>query len=122
MYSRKTFRGYLAVGGSWTIEQDNLDILWRWRFSVDSPGGRNLHFGIREHADGRYCERTFFVKLRAFGASFFISATTPAPIRLAALMELPTILIFTHDALGDGEDGPTHQPVEQLSPCVRYPG
>ena len=61
-------------------------------------------------------------KLRAFGATFFIFSDYARPaIRLSAIMELPTILVFTHDAMGDGEDGPTHQPVEQLAFAARHP-
>ncbi len=62
-------------------------------------------------------------KLRAFGATFFIFSDYARPaIRLAAIMELPTIFIFSHDAMGDGEDGPTHQPVEQLASMRAIPG
>src|SRR5262249_27585840 len=89
----------------------------------DSPGGRNLHFGIREHAMAATVNGLSLSKLRAFGASFFIFSDYARPaIRLAALMELPSIFIFTHDAMGDGEDGPTHQPVEQLISLRAIPG
>ncbi|MGZ9133106.1 MAG: transketolase-like TK C-terminal-containing protein, partial [Nitrospira sp.] len=92
-------------------------------FSRIAPGGRNLHFGIREHAMAAIVNGLSLSKLRAFGASFFIFSDYARPsIRLAALMELPTILIFTHDAMGDGEDGPTHQPVEQLISLRAIPG
>jgi transketolase len=92
-------------------------------FQADSPGGRNLHFGIREHAMAAIVNGLSLSKLRAFGASFFIFSDYARPaIRLAALMELPSIFIFTHDALGDGEDGPTHQPVEQLVSLRAIPG
>ena len=77
-----------------------------------TPGGRNLHFGIREHAMAAVVNGLSLSKLRAFGATFFIFSDYARPaIRLSALMELPTIFVFTHDAMGDGEDGPTHQPV-----------
>jgi transketolase len=89
----------------------------------DNPGGRNLHFGIREHAMAAIVNGLSLSKLRAYGASFFIFSDYARPaIRLSALMELPTIFIFSHDAMGDGEDGPTHQPVEQLPSLRAVPG
>jgi transketolase len=92
-------------------------------FQADSPGGRNLHFGIREHAMAAIVNGLSLSKLRAFGATFFIFSDYARPaIRLSALMELPTIFVFTHDAMGDGEDGPTHQPVEQLISLRAVPG
>ena len=92
-------------------------------FQADSPGGKNLHFGIREHAMAATINGLALSKLRAFGATFFIFSDYARPaIRLAALMELPSIFIFTHDAMGDGEDGPTHQPVEQLISLRAIPG
>jgi transketolase len=92
-------------------------------FQSDSPGGRNLHFGIREHSMGAIVNGLSLSKIRAFGASFFIFSDYARPaIRLSALMELPSIFIFTHDAMGDGEDGPTHQPVEQLISLRAIPG
>jgi transketolase len=92
-------------------------------FEPDNYGGRNLHFGIREHAMAASVNGLSLSKLRAFGATFFIFSDYARPaIRLAALMELPTIFVFTHDAMGDGEDGPTHQPVEQLASFRAMPG
>ena len=92
-------------------------------FQADTPGGKNLHFGIREHAMAATVNGLALSKLRAFGATFFIFSDYARPaIRLAALMELPSIFIFTHDAMGDGEDGPTHQPVEQLISLRAIPG
>lgn len=92
-------------------------------FEAGSPGGRNLHFGIREHAMAAIVNGMSLSKLRAFGATFFIFSDYARPaIRLSALMELPTIFVFTHDAMGDGEDGPTHQPVEQLVSLRAIPG
>jgi len=89
----------------------------------DSPGGRNLHFGIREHAMAAICNGLSLTKLRPFGATFFIFSDYARPaIRLSALMELPTLFVFTHDAMGDGEDGPTHQPIEQLASLRAIPG
>ena len=88
-----------------------------------SPGGKNLHFGIREHAMAAIVNGLSLSKIRAFGATFFIFSDYARPaIRLSALMELPTIFVFTHDAMGDGEDGPTHQPVEHLASLRAIPG
>ncbi|HQR67557.1 MAG TPA: transketolase [Thermoanaerobaculia bacterium] len=88
-----------------------------------TPGGKNLHFGIREHAMAAAVNGLALSKLRAFGATFFIFSDYARPaIRLAALMEIPSIFVFTHDAMGDGEDGPTHQPVEQLLSLRAIPG
>jgi transketolase len=92
-------------------------------FQPGTPGGKNLHFGIREHAMAAIVNGLSLSKIRAFGATFFIFSDYARPaIRLSALMELPTILVFTHDAMGDGEDGPTHQPVEQLLSLRAIPG
>jgi transketolase len=92
-------------------------------FEADNPAGKNLHFGIREHAMAAIVNGLSLSKLRAFGATFFIFSDYARPaIRLSALMELPTIFIFTHDAMGDGEDGPTHQPVEHLASLRAIPG
>jgi transketolase len=92
-------------------------------FEPGTPGGRNLHFGVREHAMAAVINGLSLSKIRAFGATFFIFSDYARPaIRLSALMELPTIFVFTHDAMGDGEDGPTHQPVEQLASFRAEPG
>jgi len=92
-------------------------------FQAGTPGGKNLHFGIREHAMGAILNGLSLSKLRPFGATFFIFSDYMRPaIRLSALMELPTLFVFTHDAMGDGEDGPTHQPVEQLASLRAIPG
>lgn len=92
-------------------------------FEAATPGGRNLHFGIREHAMAAIVNGMSLSKLRAFGSTFFIFSDYARPaIRLSAMMELPTIFVFTHDAMGDGEDGPTHQPVEQLISLRAVPG
>ena len=88
-----------------------------------TPGGRNMHFGIREHAMGAILNGLALSKIRAFGSSFLIfSDYMKPPIRLSALMELPVVYIFTHDSIGVGEDGPTHQPVEQLVALRSIPG
>ncbi len=92
-------------------------------FQADSRDGKNLHFGIREHAMAAIVNGLSLSKLRAFGATFFIFSDYARPaIRLSTLMELPTLFVFTHDAMGDGEDGPTHQPVEQLLSLRAIPG
>ena len=92
-------------------------------FQADTRGGKNLHYGIREHAMGAIVNGLSLSKIRGFGSTFFIFSDYARPaIRLSALMELPTIFIFTHDAMGDGEDGPTHQPVEQLASLRAIPG
>ena len=92
-------------------------------FEAGSYGGRNFHFGVREHAMGAIMNGIALVKLRAFGAGFLIfSEYGRMPIRLAALMEIPVIYVFTHDSIGVGEDGPTHQPVEQLPALRAIPG
>ena len=84
-------------------------------FEAGSYAGRNFHFGIREHAMGAILNGMTLSKVRAYGSGFLIfSDYMRAPIRLSALMELPVNYIFTHDSIGVGEDGPTHQPIEQL--------
>src|SRR6185369_4170826 len=88
-----------------------------------SRGGRNMHFGVREHAMGAILNGMALTGLRPFGATFLIfSDYMKPPIRLAALMELPVLYVFTHDSIGLGEDGPTHQPIEQLLALRSVPG
>ena len=88
-----------------------------------TPGGRNMHFGVREHAMGAIVNGMGLCHLRAFGSTFLIfSDYMKPPIRLAALMDLPIFHVFTHDSIGVGEDGPTHQPVEQLLSLRGIPG
>jgi transketolase len=92
-------------------------------FSATDRGGRNFHFGIREHAMGAILNGLSLTKIRPYGSGFLIfSDYAREPIRLSALMELPVIHIFTHDSIGVGEDGPTHQPVEQLVSLRAVPG
>ena len=92
-------------------------------FGPGNYAGRNFHFGIREHAMGSILNGMSTSKIRPFGSGFLIfSDYMRAPIRLSALMELPVIYIFTHDSIGVGEDGPTHQPVEQLISLRAIPG
>src|SRR5207302_8096212 len=84
-------------------------------FQADNYAGRNFHFGIREHAMGAILNGMSLVKVRPYGSGFLIFSEYGRPaIRLAALMEIPVIYIFTNDSIGVGEDGPTHQPIEQL--------
>src|SRR5262245_11553000 len=88
-----------------------------------NPGGRNLHFGIREHGMGAALNGLSLSGLRGYGASFLIFSDYGRPsIRLAALMELPVLYVYTHDSIGLGEDGPTHQPIEQLLSLCAIPG
>src|SRR6202040_4311236 len=114
------------VGGSADLAPSNKTLLTyegAGHFQANSPGGKNLHFGIREHAMGAILNGLAVSKVRAYGATFFIFSDYARPaIRLSALMELPTIFVFTHDAMGDGEDGPTHQPVEHLASLRAIPG
>ncbi|HUO12251.1 MAG TPA: transketolase, partial [Caulobacteraceae bacterium] len=92
-------------------------------FEADSYGGRNLHFGIREHAMGAIINGLTLCGLRGYGATFLVfSDYMKPPIRLSALMDLPTIWIFTHDSIALGGDGPTHQPTEQLVSLRSTPG
>jgi transketolase len=114
------------LGGSADLGPSNkttLTFAGAGDFQADTPTGKNLHFGIREHAMAAIVNGLSLSKLRAFGATFFIfSDYARAAIRLATLMELPAIFVFTHDAMGDGEDGPTHQPVEHLISLRAIPG
>jgi transketolase len=114
------------IGGSGDLGPSNKTTLTfegAGDLEAATPGGKNIHFGIREHAMGAIVNGLSLSKLRAFGATFFIFSDYVRPaIRLSALMELPTIFVFTHDAMGDGEDGPTHQPIEHLASLRAIPG
>jgi transketolase len=114
------------LGGSADLGPSNKTLLTyegAGHFQANNPGGKNLHFGIREHAMGATLNGLAISKLRPYGATFFIFSDYERPaIRLASLMELPTLFVFTHDAMGDGEDGPTHQPVEHLASLRAIPG
>ena len=113
------------MGGSADLGPSNKTLLTyegAGHFQANNPGGKNLHFGIREHAMGATLNGLAISKVRPYGATFFIFSDYERPaIRLAALMELPAIFVFTHDAMGDGEDGPTHQPVEHLASLRAHP-
>ncbi|MFY9827230.1 MAG: transketolase [Rhodoplanes sp.] len=90
---------------------------------AETPQGRNMHFGIREQAMGAVLNGLALSKIRAFGSTFLtFSDYMKPPIRLSALMEVPVIYVFSHDSIGLGEDGPTHQPVEQLIALRSIPG
>jgi len=114
------------VGGAADLApstKSNLTFQGAGSFEADNYGGRNLHFGIREHAMGSICNGMALSGMRAYGSGFLIfSDYMKPPIRLAAIMELPVIYIFTHDSIGVGEDGPTHQPIEQLVALRSVPG
>ncbi len=114
------------MGGSADLGPSNkttLTFAGAGDFQLDNRGGRNFHFGIREHAMAATVNGLALSKVRAFGATFFVFSDYARPaIRLAALMELPSIFVFTHEAMGDGEDGPTHQPVEHLASLRAIPG
>ncbi len=103
--------------------KSNLTFDGAGSFEADNYGGRNLHFGIREHAMGSIVNGIALSGMRSYGSGFLIfSDYMKAPIRLSAIMELPVIYIFTHDSIGVGEDGPTHQPIEQLVSLRAIPG
>jgi transketolase len=92
-------------------------------FEADDRIGRNFHFGIREHAMAAVLNGLSLSKVRPFGSGFLIFSDYLKPaLRLSALMELPVIYVFTHDSIGLGEDGPTHQPIEQLAALRSVPG
>jgi transketolase len=114
------------VGGSAdlaTSDRTRLKFEGAGDFQAGSHGGRNLHFGVREHGMGAILNGMAVSKIRPFGGTFFNFSDYMRPaIRLAALMEIPTIYVFTHDSIGLGEDGPTHQPIEQLASLRAMPG
>jgi transketolase len=92
-------------------------------FEPGNYNGRNFHFGIREHAMGAIVNGMTVSNLRGYGSTFFIFSDYMKPaIRLSAIMEIPSIWIYTHDSIGVGEDGPTHQPIEQLATLRAVPG
>ena len=113
------------VGGSADLApSNNTHIKGADSFLPDHPGGRNLHFGVREHAMGGILSgMALHGGLRVYGGTFLIFSDYMRPaIRLAALMGLPVTYVFTHDSIGLGEDGPTHQPIEQLMALRAIPG
>jgi transketolase len=113
------------IGGSADLATSNKTTLTfegAGDFQPGSYAGRNLHFGVREHVMGASVNGLVVSGIRAYGATFFnFSDYMRASIRLSALMEIPSIFIFTHDSIGLGEDGPTHQPIEQLASLRAMP-
>ena len=113
------------IGGSADLAKSNktnLTFDGAGEFYPNQYRGRNIHFGVREHAMGAIVNGMALSKLRAFSATFFNFSDYMRPsMRLGALMEIPAIYIFTHDSIGLGEDGPTHQPVEQLAALRAMP-
>lgn len=92
-------------------------------FGADNYGGRNMHFGVREHAMAAACSGMALCGMRPYAATFFVFSDYLRPsMRLASVMGLPVTYVFTHDSIGVGEDGPTHQPVEQLAAARAIPG
>ena len=113
------------VGGSADLAPSNASYLKQYpSVTADDFSGRNLHFGIREHAMGSILSGlALYGGFRPFGATFLVfSDYMRPPIRLAALMKLPVVYVFTHDSIFVGEDGPTHQPVEQVAALRLIPG
>ena len=114
------------LGGSADLSpstKTNLTFEGAGDFQIDSRAGRNLHFGIREHASAAIANGMALTKLRPYWSTFLtFSDYARGAIRLSALMEIPVVHIFTHDSIGVGEDGPTHQPVEQLASLRAVPG
>jgi transketolase len=115
-----------VVGGSADLSpstKTNLTFEGAGDFQAASRSGRNLHFGIREHASAAIANGMTLTKVRSYWSGFLIfSDYARGAIRLSALMEIPVVHIFTHDSIGVGEDGPTHQPVEQLASLRAMPG
>jgi transketolase len=114
------------LGGSADLSpstKTNLTFDGAGSFAADNYSGRNLHFGIREHAMGSIANGMALSYLRPYASTFLVfSDYMKPPIRLASIMELPVIFVFTHDSIGVGEDGPTHQPIEQLTQLRATPG
>jgi transketolase len=114
------------IGGSADLSpstKTNLTFDGAGSYSAQNYAGRNLHFGIREHAMGSVANGLALCYIRPYTSTFLVfSDYMKPPIRLAAIMELPVIFVFTHDSIGVGEDGPTHQPIEQLTQLRATPG
>ncbi len=113
------------IGGSADLAKSNkvtLTVEGAGDFQSFHYGGRNLHFGVREHAMGAAVSGMVLSNLRAFGATFFNFTDYMRPsMRLAALMEIPALYVMTHDSIGVGEDGPTHEPIEQIASLRAMP-
>ena len=114
---------WLVGGAADLAPSTKTDVKDAPSLEAGSPGGRNMHFGIREHAMGAVANGMALTYLRPYTGTFMVfSDYMRPPIRLAAIMELPVIFVFTHDSIGVGEDGPTHQPIEQLAALRAIPG
>jgi transketolase len=111
------------IGGSADLAPSTLTAITNSSsFQKDNHGGRNLHYGIREHAMGAIANGISLSLLKTFASTFFVFSDYARPaIRLSALMKLPVTYIFTHDSIGVGEDGPTHQPIEHLASLRAMP-
>ncbi len=112
------------IGGSADLAPSTkTDIKDEASFEPDNYAGRNFHFGVREHGMGGVVNGMALSHLRAYGSTFLVFADyMRAPIRLSAIMEVGAIWVFTHDSIGVGEDGPTHQPIEHLASLRAIPG
>ena len=115
-----------VVGGAADLSpstKTNLTYEGAGDLQADNYGGRNMHFGVREHAMGAIANGMALSYLRPYTGTFLVfSDYMRPPIRLAAIMEIPTVFVFTHDSIGVGEDGPTHQPIEHLAALRAIPG
>ena len=114
------------LGGSADLAPSTMTMLnedGMGEFSADNPAGRNFHFGIREHGMAAIANGLALAGLRSYVATFFVFTDYLRPsLRLSSLMHLPVLYVMTHDSIGLGEDGPTHQPVEHLAACRAIPG
>jgi transketolase len=114
---------WLVGGAADLAPSTKTDIKDAPSLEADNYGGRNMHFGIREHAMGSIANGLALSYLRSYTGTFLVfSDYMRPPIRLASIMELPVIFVFTHDSIGVGEDGPTHQPIEQITALRGIPG
>jgi transketolase len=116
----------MLIGGSADLSpstKTNLTFDGAGSFEANDYSGRNMHFGVREHAMGAIANGMALSYLRSYTSTFLVFADyMRAPIRLAAIMEVPVVFVFTHDSIGVGEDGPTHQPIEHLATLRAIPG
>jgi transketolase len=114
------------IGGSADLAPSTMTLLEfedAGHFSAENYAGRNFHFGVREHGMAAICNGMSLSRVRPYGATFFIFSDYLRPsMRLSSIMHQPVIYVLTHDSIGLGEDGPTHQPVEHLAACRAIPG
>lgn len=112
------------IGGSADLAPSTkTDIKGKASFEASNYGGQNFHFGVREHGMGGVVNGMTLSHLRSYGSTFLVFADyMRAPVRLSAIMELASVWVFTHDSIGVGEDGPTHQPIEHLATLRAIPG